>query len=257
MSDPDPDVQQPQVLVGPLAHEHPALELAFAHALVRRASRGEVDEVIRVYRPAKPTVVFGRRDTKLPGFPGALNVCKDAGFATAVRATGGRAVAYTGRAVVIDHVKREHNAAERQEQRFAEYGQTFVNVLSGLGVEARLGAVPGEYCPGAHSVNARGSVKLIGTAQRVVRDAWLFSSLVIVDDTDYVRPLLAKVYGALDLPFNETSVGAVSEESSRAGALNVEKAMVAALAPNARTAPSDSESATLALARGLLPQHRL
>ena len=36
-------------------------------------------------------------------------------------------------------------------------------------VDARVGEVPGEYCPGSHSVNARGRVKVVGTAQRMVR----------------------------------------------------------------------------------------
>jgi octanoyl-[GcvH]:protein N-octanoyltransferase len=245
-----------QVLLGALTHEIPALELAFAHALVRRASRGEVDEVLRVYRPAQPMVVFGRRDTRLPGFQDARAASQEAGFGTAVRATGGRAVAYTGQAVVIDHVKRESNAAEGQERRFRDFGQALVGVLGGLGVEARLGAVPGEYCPGAHSVNARGTVKLIGTAQRVIRDAWLFSSLVIIDDTTILRPLLGKVYGALDLPFQETSVGSVRGEAPKASALDVERAVVEAFAPGVERVPTEVDEASLAVARGLLSQHQ-
>jgi hypothetical protein len=48
-------------------------------------------------------------------------------------------------------------------------------------VDARVDEVPGECCPGAESVNARGQVKLVGTAQRLVRDAWMFSAVVILD----------------------------------------------------------------------------
>ena len=42
---------------GPLSGGDQALELAAAHALVRRASAGEVDEVLRVYRPSAPVAV--------------------------------------------------------------------------------------------------------------------------------------------------------------------------------------------------------
>jgi len=39
-----------------------------------------------------------------------------------------------------------------------------------LGVDARVGEVSGEYCPGAHSVNARGATKLISGAETELYD---------------------------------------------------------------------------------------
>jgi len=246
-----------RVLVGPLPGEDPALELAFAHAMVRRAGRGEIDELLRVYRPARPMTVLGRRDVRLPGIRSALTAARAAGFQPAVRATGGRAVAYTEGAVVVDHVRRERLATATQEERFLRIGASLVDVLRSLGVDARLGAVPGEYCPGAHSVNARGTVKLVGTAQRVVRDAWLFSSLVIVHDAGLLRPVLATVYEALGLPFDGASVGAVGEEAAGIGADDVERGVLAAFGRGAQPRPTASDTATLALARELLPQHRL
>jgi octanoyl-[GcvH]:protein N-octanoyltransferase len=244
-----------QVLIGSLEGEDPALELAFAHAMVRRASRGEIDEVVRVYRPARPMAVFGRRDTRLPGFVRAVEAVRTAGFATAVRATGGRAVVYTSQAVVIDHVKREPDAALGQQDRFVGFGQLLVRTLRDLGVDAQLGAVPGEYCPGAHSVNARGIVKLIGTAQRVVRDAWLFSSLVVVDDAALLRTHLAQMYEALQLPFDERSVGAVRDEAPRADGGTVEQAVLAAIGSGIAPEPTRTEDATLTQARELLRHH--
>jgi lipoate-protein ligase A len=237
--------------------ESPALELAFAHAMVRRAGRGEIGELLRVYRPDRPMTVLGRRDVRLPGAPTAVQAALAAGFAPAVRATGGRAVAYTQRAVVIDLVRRESRAATTQEDRFVRIGHSLVDILRRLGVEARLGSVPGEYCPGAHSVNARGSVKLVGTAQRVIRDAWLFSGLVIVDDADRLRPLLTRVYDDLGLPFEATSVGAVGEEVPGIGADHVEQAVLAGFGRGVEPRPTASDTATLRLARELLPQHQL
>lgn len=246
-----------QVLTGPLAGEVPELELAFAHALVRRASRGELDEVVRVYRPLEPMVVFGRRDTKRPGFRRAVEACAASGFTVSVRATGGRAVAYAPRSIVVDHVKRDPDATAAHEHRFQAFGAIFVDLLRERGVDARLGPVLGEYCPGAHSINARGTVKLIGTAQRVVKDAWLFSSLVLVDGADEVRPVLSRVYAALELPFDEASVGAVADESRAVGILELEQAIIEALAAQAGIRPSRQDMATLGLARELLPLHRL
>lgn len=237
---------------GPLDVSTPARELAVAHALLRGASIGELDEVVRVYRPATPAVVFGRRDTRLVGFPQAVQVARDAGFEPAVRATGGRAVAYTREAFVVDHVKRDLHAAGGLDSRFETFGAAFVQAFSALGVDARIGAVPGEYCPGAHSVNARGVVKLVGTSQRVVKNAWLFSSLVVVGDVGVIRPVLTGVYGHLGQDFDATSVGSLRDEAPGVDLDVVEAGVLSLYDGLDPAAPLDE--ATLALA-GELEQH--
>src|SRR4051812_37952775 len=160
----------------------PALDLAVAGGLVRQVSRREHPDTLRVFRPAGPVVVFGRRDKRLPGWPDAVRRTREAGLEPLVRAGGGRAGGYTRAAPVIDAVVHSPGSSVGLEDRFRVFGDLYAGVLRDLGVDARVGSVPGEYCPGAQSVNARGVVKLVGTAQRLVRDAWLFSALVIVAD---------------------------------------------------------------------------
>ena len=240
---------------GPLDLSTAARELAVAHALLRRASVGELDEAVRIYRPTGSTVVFGRRDTRLEGFPQAAQVARDAGFEPAVRATGGRAVAYTGQAFVIDHVKHDPHAAGGLDSRFETFGAAFVSAFGDLGIDARIGAVPGEYCPGAHSVNARGVVKLVGTSQRVVRNAWLFSSLVVVDDIEVIRPVLTGVYAHLGQEFDASSVGSLRDEAPGVDAAVVEAGLLALY--DGLDAASPLDEATLALAEELEPQHRV
>lgn len=242
---------------GPLADADPALELAVAHALVRRAGDGEIDEALRVYRPTAAVTAFGRREVRLDGFPAAVRAVRDAGFEPVVRATGGRAVAYTDQAIVVDHVSRDQDAAGGLDDRFETFGRMLAESFRGLGVDARMGAVPGEYCPGAHSVNARGVVKLVGTAQRVVRHAWLFSSLVIVGDTLRIRPLLTDVYGRLDQDFDGASVGSLSGESASLDLDTVEEALLTAYAGRGPLDPAPLDEPTLDRARELLPQHRV
>lgn len=221
-----------QLLRGRVAAEaDPTLEMAASHALLTRARSGQVESVLRVFRPT-PMVAFGRRDANRPGFPAAASACLRVGFTPVVRATGGRAVACTPNALVLDHVQRAPGALGGiavdgasagdgsantvfggMEQRFETFGTMLADVLADVGIDARVGEVPGEFCAGAHSINARGTVKLIGTAQRVVRDAWFFSSVVITDDRDVIAPLLVEVYDALELPFDPASVGAVATEA--------------------------------------------
>jgi len=245
-----------QLHLGALGGGDQALELAVAHAMVRRAGAGTTGEVLRIYRPSAPVAVFGRRDTRLPGFAAAAEAAAAAGFQPLVRATGGRAVAYTSNAIVVDHVAHEPDAMGAHDLRFERFGALFAEALEKLGVDARVGAVPGEYCPGAHSVNARGTVKLVGTAQRVIKNAWLFSSLVVVGDEDRLRPVLADVYGHLGLPFDEASVGSLAGEAPGVDVDDVERVLVEAFGLTARQAEAPG-AATLALAHELVDQHRV
>jgi octanoyl-[GcvH]:protein N-octanoyltransferase len=243
-----------------------AMELAVAHALVRRASTGEVSEALRIYRPSAPVVVFGRRDTRLPGFGAAVRSARAAGFEPLVRAVGGRPVAYTPEALVIDHVKHEPLAPDGLESRFQYFGELYADLLRDSGIDARVGAVPGEYCPGAHSVNARGVVKLVGTGQRVVRNAWLFSTLIVLGDDDLLRPLLTDVYRHLDLPFDDASVGSLSSEvagstaeGSTAGGCAAdafERRVVEAYGVLGPLDPAPLDETTIELAATLSPDHR-
>ncbi len=244
-----------QVHRGCLEGGDQALELALAHALVRRASVAG-GEVLRLYRPSAPVVVFGRRDTRLPGFAAAVRAVEEARFTPLVRATGGRVVAYTARAIVVDHVRHEPGSTGALDHRFAQFGELLATALRTLGVDARVGAVPGEYCPGVHSVNARGAVKLVGTAQRVLKDAWLFSSLVMVEEEESLRPLLATVYRHLDLHFDEASVGSIATEHTAVRPDDVERALLETYAV-ASSPVTELDPSTLTLARELADQHRV
>ncbi|KAA5834466.1 lipoate--protein ligase family protein [Saccharopolyspora hirsuta] len=234
-----------------------ASEVAVAHAMLRRVSAGEAGAGMRIYRPSGRVVAFGRRDTLLPGFPDAVRAVREAGFTPVVRAPGGRAVAYTERSLVVDHVGPDPGYLSGMEERFTGYAELWADVLRKHGVEAQIGAVPGEYCPGAHSVNARGRVKLVGTAQRLVRSAWLFSAVVIFDDTDVLRPLLTDVYRLLELPFDDDSVGSVVDESPglELGALEAE--VITAYDDRYGLEPAALPADLLARAHDLAADHRV
>ncbi|WP_235736910.1 lipoate--protein ligase family protein [Nocardioides alcanivorans] len=241
---------------GPVADSDPALEMATSHALLRAASRGEIESALRILRPT-PLVAFGRRDTRRPGFPAAVRACRDAGFVPVVRASGGRAVACTSAALVIDLVQRDPGSLGGMDDRFEGFGAMFADVLAGFGIDARVGEVPGEYCPGAHSINAGGVKKLVGTAQRMVKDAWLFSSVVQYDDAAVLQPLLAKVYGALELDFDPGSVGTIAEEAPGVGLDEVETAIIGAHHDRFDLSETHLSDVLVAAARGLVDDHRV
>ncbi|HLN78754.1 MAG TPA: lipoate--protein ligase family protein [Nocardioidaceae bacterium] len=236
--------------------EGQALEMAMAQAMLRRVSRGDSGAVLRVYRPSGPAVAFGRRDVRLAGFPDAVAAVRRAGFSPCVRAPGGRAVAYTPEALVVDHVSPDPEWPSGLEGRFAEFGELWVDVLQALGVDARVGEVPGEYCPGSHSVNARGVVKLVGTAQRMVRGAWLFSSVLVFDGASVLRPLLDEVYGRLEQPFDVASVGSLAEEVPELSLDTVEDAVLAAYDERFGLSAADLSEGLVAEAATFLPDHK-
>jgi lipoate-protein ligase A len=242
--------------LGALTPTDEALELAVAHALVRRAA-AVGGTAVRLRRPAEPVVAFGRRDTRLPGFPAAARAVREHGFVPVVRATGGRAVAYDEDAVVVDHVSADPDPQAGHDRRFREFGTRLVQVFRGLGVDARLGAVPGEYCPGAFSVNARGTIKLAGTSQRIVKDAWLFSSLVVTGGEDRLRPVLAEVYAHLGQPFDRASVGSLAGEVPSLDAGIVERAILADYQAAGDLVREPLDERTLALAYQLSGEHRI
>lgn len=76
-----------------------------------------------------------------------------------------------GGAIVIDHVAADRDPQAGHDQRFEDFGGRMARVFRGLGIDARVGSVPGGYCPGAFRVNARETAKLVGTPQRITKDA--------------------------------------------------------------------------------------
>lgn len=233
----------------------PATDIAIAHAILRQASRGEIGPSVRISRPRTRTIAFGRSDLRRPGFGEAVDVCRSAGFAPVVRASGGRAAAYTQAALVLDIISPDPSPGALMRRRFSDYGTSLAGVLRGLGVDARVGEVPGEYCPGEFSVNARGQVKLVGTAQRVVRHAWLFSAVVVFGGGPELRALLPPVHEFLGLPFEARTVGSVIEEAPNLEIDDLEAAFVDLYAHSEDVERAGLDTRTLDQATALLPEH--
>ena len=219
------------VLTGPAAA--PADEVGTGPALLRAVAARGHGGWLRVYRPA-PAVAFSRRDGLHPGFGQAVSTSAAHGFTPVLRAPGGRAVAYHEGALCLELVVADPDAHGGTTRRFVELADVLVDALSALGVDARVGAVPDEYCPGRYSVNGAGRVKLAGTAQRVVRGGWFLGAVLLVDGAGPVRGVLAPVYRALGLPCDVATIGAVSQMCAGLDVDDVAAAVLAALSRRVR-----------------------
>ncbi|SFS18009.1 Lipoate-protein ligase A [Microbacterium sp. cf046] len=205
-------------------------DLARSVDLLRAVAAGTIpdDRVVRLVTPV-PTVAMSRRESRLPGFETAQRHARNRGFAPVIRPTGGRAVAYDETCIVFDVVTREREGPMDQARFFHEIGEALAGALRGLGVDARVGEVPGEYCPGEFSINARGVVKLVGTSQRAVRGARLLSGMLALAEVERLAEVLTAVNAALNLEWDITTFGSMDAEVSGLRRLAVEDAIAGAL----------------------------
>jgi lipoate-protein ligase A len=199
-------------------------------------------------------VAFGKLDTLSAGYADAAAAARAHAYAPVLRLPGGHAAAYHRQSLGIDVVHALADPVPGTHDRFRDAGERLARALAALGVDARVGEVPGEYCPGAYSVNARGRVKLVGTAQRLVRGAALLGAVIVVRDGAGVRAVLRDVYAALGLEWDDATAGAVDEEVAGVTVDAVEHAVLAAYGD---PAPEPLDADTLALARRLEPERRL
>jgi octanoyl-[GcvH]:protein N-octanoyltransferase len=192
----------------------PVADLVVPAALLR-ARHTPSAELVHVSVAAGPTVAFSSKDLRSPGIVRATRIARDAGFAAVVRSPGGRMVAYDSGAVVIDHLSRSTDLRQAGPSTFAHHAGAHADVLRTLGIDARVGEVEGEYCPGEYSVNVGGQAKIAGSAQRVTGTGALFSTVVQVAVADAVREVIVAISDALGYRLRETSITGLTDHAPR------------------------------------------
>jgi lipoate-protein ligase A len=131
------------------------------------------------------------------------------------------------------------------------------DALRALGVDARVGEVPGEYCPGAYSVNARGAVKLAGIGQRIVAGGSHTGVVLVVDGEERINEVLRPVYAALGLDWKPAVTGSARSEEPSATWDRISDALVTEYARDYDVVQAELDPETLALAKELAEQHRV
>jgi lipoate-protein ligase A len=217
--------------------DDPAADIALSHALLRRVAAGELPATARVYRPA-PTLAFAKLDKLAPGYDAAVAAAASRGFAPVLRLGGGRAAAYHEGCVVVEVIAPQEGIVSNLEARFAAGSQLLQRALARVGVDSAIGELPGEYCAGSWSVNARG-IKLAGPAQRAIRGAALWTAFVAVQRGAELRDVLIDVYAALALDWRPETAGAASDIVPGVRVPDVEAALIAELGTPPQAAAHD------------------
>lgn len=235
--------------------DRPEMGPALSRVLLDQVARGERPSTIRLSRPGR-VVAFGRRDRRNPGYNEASMAARKAGFATMERLTGGRAAAYTEGALSLTLTVRDPDPGLRTGLRFKQSAEIARSALARIGVNARIGEVPGEYCPGEYSVNAGGRTKLVGIGQRMIQGAAHVGFVIVVTDSGLVREVLEPVYGALGLDWNPETVGSVEDELPGTGLTEVEDALLTSLGSGRSLRARELDSTTLAQAESIAERFR-
>ncbi|SEW21190.1 lipoyl protein ligase domain-containing protein [Natrinema salifodinae] len=189
------------------------------------------DPAVRVWTPHRQ-VAFGRRDARREGYDRAREFARERGFPPVERDVGGRAVAYDG-TTTLAFARAEPVADLRTgtTDRYERATAALERALRTLGLEPVRGEPDDSFCPGTHSLSvavartepkasADGAGddetgaprrKLVGIAQRVRSDAALTAGIALVANREELADVLDEVYGALDVPFDPSSVGTVAD----------------------------------------------
>lgn len=229
-------------------------DTALSHALLRAVDAGDAPESLRLYRPLD-ALAFSVLDRTRPGFARAAAFAQEQGFEPVLRLAGGRAAVFEHRALAFAWTVPARDARAGIRARFAALSDRLARALRTLGIDAQVGEVEGEYCPGEFSVNARGVVKLVGVGQRVVRRAAHVGGVVIVRGAPRIAALLETVYRELGYPLDPSRTGAVADECPGLTADAVADALLAELARERDLEFVEIGEATRAAAANLMAQH--
>jgi len=234
--------------------EHPALDVAVSHSALGAVARGDIGAVFRLHVPG-PVVAFGRADRVQPGYLEAVRAASAHGFAAVERLAGGRAAVFHESTLAFALAVPEDDPKAGIKKRYETIAEVMVSAFESLGVDARIGELPGEYCPGQWSVNVAGRVKVMGVGQRLVRGASHVGGVVVVDESERIRDVLIPVYRALGLDWDPRTSGALADRAPGLDNSKVASAIVSAMSGRFDIERGELPDSVIEEARTLLPDH--
>lgn len=233
----------------------PGMDTAISHAILQQVARAERPATFRIHTPG-PVVAFGRRDAAHAGYRQAVEAATALGFGTVERLAGGRAAVFDHETLAFSWTVPVDDPRAGITERFVEISTLMAESLQTLGVDARVGEIEGEYCPGRYSVNIGGTVKVMGVGQRIVAGAAHVGGVVVVGGKERVRDVLVPVYEALQIGWDPATVGDLRSAMPTITTEQVRDAILDRLGEQHRLEPDRIDDATLTLASSLVPLHR-
>lgn len=188
----------------------PALDTAVSRQILEEVADGMRPDTFRLHQ-APRVVAFGRQDVVASGYPAAVRAAAEHGFAPVERLAGGRAAVFHEGTLAFAMAQAVPDPRLGVTSRFEHVATLLQDALRLLGVDAHVGELPGEYCPGKFSIHAAGSIKIVGIGQRLIRGASHVGGVLVVRDSSAIRRVLTPVYAALDLSWDPKTAGAVED----------------------------------------------
>ena len=236
--------------------DDPALDTAVSRALMERVGAGELPETLRLARPGA-MVAFAKQDANAGGYAAAVAAARERGFEAILRLAGGRAAVFHEDTLALAHAVPDPEPRLGIHERFRWTAELVARALRRLGVDAHVGEVPGEYCPGGYSVNARGKRKLAGIGQRLIKGASHMGGVIVAGNAELVRELLVPVYSELGLDWDPATAGSVAEETPGVTLDDVAAAIRVEYAQRYELVAAELDEETLALAHRLRGAHHV
>jgi octanoyl-[GcvH]:protein N-octanoyltransferase len=182
--------------------------VAVSQALLNRSVATGLGS-LRLWRPPTPALSVGRLDARHPRLAEVLALAHDAGVTPVRRLAGGHAATLDSGSLCLGWAQ-PHPRLEESGTRYELIAEAIVEALTALGVASSLGESPGEWCPGAWSVQGP-SGKLAGLAQRVISGGAWCEALIVIDAAPKLRGLARQVHEVLDLEWNDSAQGELAE----------------------------------------------
>ncbi len=234
--------------------DNPALDTAVSAAILEEVSTGRAGETFRLYTPGR-VVAFGRQDMVAPGYRAAVAACRKEGFEAVERLAGGRAAVFHEGTLAFSWAIPTADPIRDITLRFTEIDRIVTEALHNLGFDARVGEVPGEYCPGRYSVNLGGRVKVMGVGQRLRRGVAHVGGVVVVFGRAPINAVLSSVYRELSFDWDPAATGSLNSVCPDVTTAEVCRSLLARLASRAALSHRSLDPQTLRLANRLLPDH--